>query len=143
MEIAYLTAPVVGYLAAGSLKFAINSLKFRKLAVKEIGMGGIPSTHNTITSTSFFSIAFGEGFMSPVSAVAFTVCIIVAIDSVDLRRKLEDHATLLSLELGDVNNLAKNLRTKLGHRPLEVLAGWCLGAVCAVVLHNFLPLFST
>ncbi len=141
MAIPYLIAPVVGYLAAGSLKFAVNSVKLRKLAVKEIGMGGIPSTHNTITSTTFFSIVFGEGFMSPVSAVAFTVCIVVAIDSVDLRRKLEDHATLLSMELGNVNNLAKNLRTKLGHRPVEVLAGWGLGAVCAALIHKFSPLF--
>ena len=129
MVISYLLAPIIGFLAAGSLKFAINTFRFRKLAFSHIGMGGMPSTHNTITSTTFFTIAFGEGLTSPITAVALMVCMVVAIDSIDLRRKMEKHAKLIALELGKVNVEAKNLRTKLGHKPIEVAVGWCLGAL--------------
>ena len=87
----------------------------------------MPSTHNTITSSTFFAIAFGESFFSPIAAVAFMVGIIVAIDSMDLRRKMEKHAILISTELGKTNDEAKNLVTKLGHRPIEVIVAWALG----------------
>ena len=128
MTVHYILAPIIGYLAAGSLKFAINTLKLRKITFATIGMGGMPSTHNTIASTTFFTIGFGEGFTSPVAAVSLMVCIIVAVDSMDLRRKIEQHAILIALELGKANEKAKNLRTKLGHKPVEVAVGWCLGA---------------
>ena len=85
----YILAPIVGYFVAGGLKFFLNSLTYRKLAFTNIGMGGMPSTHNCICSSTFFTIGIGEGFSSPVTAVAFTVSIIVAIDSMDLRKKLK------------------------------------------------------
>ena len=129
MTTLYILAPVVGYLVAGSLKFAINTFKLRQLAFTGIGMGGIPSTHNTIASTTFFTIGFGEGFTAPVAAVSLMVGIVVAIDSMDLRRKIEHHAILIALELGKVNEDARSLRTRLGHKPIEVAVGWSLGAL--------------
>jgi acid phosphatase family membrane protein YuiD len=134
MEVTYLLAPLIGYLTAGSLNFAINTLRVGQWAFGNIGMGGMPSTHNTITSSTFFAIAFGESFFSPIAAVAFMVGIIVAIDSMDLRRKMEKHAILISTELGKTNDEAKNLVTKLGHRPIEVIVAWALGCTVGYVL---------
>ena len=48
-----LFTPIVAYLAAGTLKFVINSIYDRSLSLSKIGMGGFPSTHNTITSVSY------------------------------------------------------------------------------------------
>ena len=127
MEIPYILAPIIGYIAAGSIKFALNTLQSKQLAFSKVGMGGMPSTHNTITSSTFFTLALGEGFNSSAAAIAFTICIIVAIDSMDLRRKLETHARLISAELGKANDEAKNIRIKLGHKPTEVLVAWALG----------------
>ena len=61
MEYSYLLTPLLGYLLAGGLKFAINSIKFRRWAFSNIGMGGMPSTHNTIASSTFFSIGLERG----------------------------------------------------------------------------------
>ena len=129
MELSYLLTPLLGYLLAGGFKFAINSVKLRRWAFSNIGMGGMPSTHNTIASSTFFSIGFGEGFYSPITAVAFAVSFLVCIDSLDLRHKIEEHAKILSDELGNLNENAKNLRTRIGHSVREVLAGWLLGGV--------------
>ena len=137
MNFVYLLAPVLGYLIAGSLKFFISSLKTKAWELSNIGMGGFPSTHNTITSSTFFTISFINGFNSPASGVALTICFIVAIDSIDLRRKLEQHASLISEELGKKNETAKNIRKKLGHDPIEVLTGWCLGAIIGYFLMVF------
>lgn len=134
MSVKFLFAPIIGYLVAGTLKFIINTIQSHAPAYDKIGMGGMPSTHNTISSTTFFAIAFAEGFSSSIAALAFTVCILVAIDSIDLRRKVETHAVIISHELGSVNENAKNLRTKLGHRPIEVIAAWVLGAILGFLI---------
>lgn len=134
MEASYLLAPIIGYFVAGSLKFSINIFKTWKWDFSNIGMGGMPSTHNTITSSTFFTLAFGEGWQSPIVAVALAVCIVVGIDSTDLRRKIESHAKVISMELGKVNEIAKNIRTRIGHSPLEVIAGWAVGAVIGYLL---------
>ena len=128
MLITYLFAPIFGYLLAGGIKFALNTLVAGKLAFSNIGLGGMPSTHNAITSSTFFAIGFGEGFNAPATAVALMVCLVVGIDSLDLRRKIEQHAILICKELGKINGSAARIRTKLGHSPLEVAAGWSLGA---------------
>ena len=138
MSFSYFISPFVGYLAAGSLKFAVNSMKTKRMAIERIGLGGFPSTHNTITSTTFFSIAFSEGFLSPIAAVALMVCIIIAIDSIDLRRKIQDHAIILNEELGKRNNKVKQLRESLGHSPAEVLFSWIFGGVLGFVIIKML-----
>ena len=137
MNIIFIVAPVFGYFLAGSLKFFLNGIRTKAWKLDNIGMGGLPSTHNTITSSTFFTISFIEGFDSSASGVALMICLIVAIDSMDLRRKLEKHAVLISEELGKKNEAAKNIRKKLGHSPIEVLAGWLLGVAIGYFLMNF------
>ena len=61
----YLVAPLVGWLVAGSLKFAINSLKLRGPAWRDVGYGGIPSTHTTIVSTTVVLIGLRDGWNTP------------------------------------------------------------------------------
>ena len=128
MENNYILAPIFGYLIAGLTKFLINSIKEKKWAFFKIGLGGMPSTHNTITSSTFFAIGFGEGFYAPSTAVALTLAIIVAIDSLDLRKKLEQHARIIAAELANKNEDVLKIRTKLGHTPSEVTVAWLLGA---------------
>ena len=47
----YLLAPFAAWLAAGCLKFAINSLRAGKPAFGLIGYGGMPSNHSAIVSS--------------------------------------------------------------------------------------------
>tara|TARA_E500000081_G_scaffold151868_1_gene182968 strand:+ start:386 stop:793 length:408 start_codon:yes stop_codon:yes gene_type:complete len=129
-SIIYLIAPIVGYVSAGTLKFIINSIKQRGLAFSEIGLGNFPSTHNCIVSTSYFSIALTQGFTSPISGVALSLCLIVTIDSIDLRNKIESHAKLLN----ELSSTETKIKTKIGHKLHEVLGGYLLGLTLALIL---------
>ena len=137
MDFIYILSPLLGFLVAGGTKFLLNSFKAQKLAFSNIGMGGMPSTHNTITSSTFFTIGFGDGFDSPATAVAFMVCIIVGIDSLDLRQKIQQHAIFISKELEKLNTSEQKIRTKIGHNPKEVLMGWSIGALLGCLLSSF------
>ena len=136
MSIIFIVAPILGYLAAGGIKFLLNSCKLRRLAFGSIGMGSFPSTHNSIVSTVYFTIGFGEGFSTPAASVSLALCLIVAIDSMDLRKKIERHAEILSEQFAKENVKASKLRLKLGHSLAEVLAGAFLGAILGYGLNQ-------
>lgn len=125
-----LFTPVIAYFIAGSLKFIINSYRQKTLAISNIGMGGFPSTHNTITSATACVIGFEIGFLSVGFLICFMILIIIAIDSVDLRKKIEEHAVR-------INQLDQNklkLRTSLGHSPFEMIGGLILGLIVGFTL---------
>lgn len=132
-SIIFVLAPIIGFLGAGTLKFIINSIKLKRLAFSEVGLGNFPSTHNCVASTTYFVIGFSEGFNSPISSLSLALCLIVAIDSLDLRKKIESHAKLLK-ELSDKN---KKIKMKLGHNIFEVAGGYVLGFLLALTLISF------
>jgi acid phosphatase family membrane protein YuiD len=131
----YLIMPFFAYLVAGSVKFIINSLKIRKLAFKQIGLGGMPSTHNTVTASVATLIALQEGINCPAFGVAMGFAFIVALDSMGLRAHIQSHAELLVSQLDTKNH---KIRTRLAHTPLEALAGILLGMACAFILYFFI-----
>tara|TARA_B100001250_G_scaffold65148_1_gene51608 strand:- start:23718 stop:24128 length:411 start_codon:yes stop_codon:yes gene_type:complete len=126
----FILAPIVGFICAGTLKFFINSIKLKRLAFSEIGLGNFPSTHNCIVSTTFFTILLTEGLYSPLTALSLSLCFIVTIDSLDLRKKIETHAVLLR----EISNKTDILRTKVGHTIPEVAGGYFLGFVLALMI---------
>jgi len=128
-----LCTPIIAYLVAGSLKFFLNSYRYKTPAFSNIGMGGFPSTHNTITSATSTIIGFEVGFMTIEFLICFLVLIIVAIDSVDLRQKIASHAER-------INKLDQNkleLRTSLGHTPFEMIGGIFIGSSLGFLLSFF------
>ena len=64
----YLLAPFAAWLAAGCLKFAINSLRAGKPAFGLIGYGGMPSNHSAIVSSMAALTALREGWTARPSA---------------------------------------------------------------------------
>src|SRR3989344_7789973 len=96
---AYAVAPIIGYIAAGSLKFFVNSFQQGRPAFHAIGLGGIPSTHTTIVATVATVIAAGEGIFSASFSIAFGLSLVVIIDAIDLRRKIGSHAVILRRNL--------------------------------------------
>lgn len=134
----YIIAPLVAWLVAGSLKFAINTLRARTLAWKQVGLGSLPSTHTTIVSTTAFLIGLKHGFDTPAFAVAWTVVVIVVLDALDLRRHVGRQASALNLLLEKTPG-APRLRDRIGHHPHEVAAGITTAFGCAWMLHVLLP----
>ncbi len=132
MDVTVAIAPLVGWMVAGTLKFAINTLRAGTPAFADIGYGGLPSTHTTVVTTTAALVAFRDGLGSSAFGVAVTLAFIVVLDAMDLRRRLEGHARALNRLRGDGDGPA--LRERLGHRPIEVAAGVVVGCACGWAL---------
>lgn len=124
MHLSYLLTPFLTWLVAGGAKFAFNSFRSGKLAFSLIGYGGFPSNHSAIVSSMAALVAFKEGIDSPAFGVALTLAFIVLLDASSLRRQVGRHAAA-------INQLARDdvpmLRERMGHAPVEILAGCVLG----------------
>jgi acid phosphatase family membrane protein YuiD len=132
MELCYLATPFLAWLAAGTLKFIINSVKAKQFAFALIGYGGLPSNHSAIVSSMSALIAFKEGINHPAFGVSLALTFIVILDAVSLRRQVGNHAAV-------INRLAGmgNLRERIGHSPVEIVAGILVGLGVASVLATF------
>jgi acid phosphatase family membrane protein YuiD len=131
MDLSYLLTPFIAWLAAGCLKFLINSIRAKKLAFGLIGYGGLPSNHSAIVSSMAALIALKEGIGNPVFGLAVTLAFIVMLDASSLRKQVGKQATA-------INNLTKtltprpaDLRERMGHTPIEILAGAITGVCIA------------
>ncbi len=135
MDLSYAITPLLAWLAAGGLKFLINSLKARRLAFDLIGYGGMPSNHSAIVSSMAALIALKEGIQHPAFGVALTLAFIVMLDANSLRRQVGRHAEA-------INRLAAHapdhtpLRERMGHSRAEILAGIAVGVLCAYLAHR-------
>lgn len=129
----YLITPFLAWLVAGCLKFLINSIKAKRLAFGLIGYGGLPSNHSAIVSSMAALIAFKEGINTPAFGVALTLAFIVMLDANSLRRAVGKHAVI-------INKLAKEdpdyqqLRERMGHSKVEILAGIIIGIFVAITM---------
>lgn len=138
-SIIYFLAPFIGYIVAGSIKFIIHSLKARQLAFNTIGLGGMPSTHNTITATVASLIIFREGISSPIVSLAICLALIVAIDSLSLRKHIEKQAIFLHKKYATETEII-SIRKKISHNLGEVIAGWFLGFFCGFMMYKLILL---
>jgi acid phosphatase family membrane protein YuiD len=131
MQWIYIITPFSAWVIAGGLKFLINSIKSRQLAFHQIGYGGMPSSHSAIVCSVAAMTAFREGVESSVFVVALTLAFVVMMDAMDLRRKIGQHAERLNLLSSDL----PKLRERVGHKPVEVLAGVLTGIITATLIH--------
>lgn len=126
MDFVYLVTPFSAWLVAGSLKFAINSLKANKLAFGLIGYGGLPSNHSAIVSSMAALIGFKEGIGHPAFGVALTLAFIVILDAHSLRRQIGKHAVAINrMAMSSYDYTA--LRERMGHTAIEIAAGVLVG----------------
>jgi len=129
----YWLIPLVAWFLTGIVKFSINTIKYKELAWKYIGYGGMPSNHSAIVGSIFFYIGLKDGFNTPMAGIAATMLFIVVMDALSLRKNIGKQASVLNkLTFGKLGGEDKPLRESIGHKPLEVAAGVLLGFVYAV-----------
>lgn len=133
----YLVTPFVAWFVAGSLKFVINSLIARKAATQLIGYGGFPSNHSTIVCSMATLIGLREGFDNAAFGVAVTLAFVVMLDAASLRRHVGKHASTLNQLTRNDGGTGARLRERIGHTPVEVIAGTVVGAFVAVVVNQY------
>lgn len=133
MDLIYLITPFFAWLVAGCAKFAINTLRSKRLAFDLIGYGGMPSNHSSIVSSAAAIIAFNEGLQEPALVVALALAFIVILDASSLRQQVGRHAKAINVLNKD--KVKKPLRERMGHTHLEILAGIVTGIASAWCVH--------
>ena len=134
MDYSYVVTPFLAWLVAGTLKFAINSIKARKLAFNLVGYGGLPSNHSAIVSSAAALVAFNEGISHPAFGVAVSLAFVVMLDANSLRRQVGKHAAAIN-RLNAHDTAAPVLRERMGHTRIEILAGVVVGIAVAAFTH--------
>lgn len=140
IDISYVITPFAAWLAAGTIKFIINSIKARKPAFGLIGYGGLPSNHSAIVSSAAALISFREGIDHPAFGVALALAFIVMLDASSLRKQIGRQAEAinrLSNALGTVTSIPL-LRERMGHTKVEIAAGVLVGIVVAFLVRSTL-----
>lgn len=136
MDLSYLFTPFIAWLVAGCLKFLINSIKAKKLAFGLIGYGGLPSNHSAVVSSMAALIALKEGLQHPALGVAVTLAFVVILDASSLRRQVGKQAEIIN-KLGVAINVEEPaLRERMGHTPVEILAGIITGVCVAFAVSS-------
>jgi hypothetical protein len=135
MDFSYIVTPFFAWLVAGCAKFAINTIRARRLAFDLIGYGGLPSNHSSIVSSAVAIITLREGFQEPALVVALALAFIVILDANSLRQQVGKHAIAIN-QLNEKNDQLK-LRERMGHTRFEILAGVFTGIASAWVINTF------
>ena len=98
-------------------------------------MAAILAGATFMVSSTAALIAFNEGIDHAAFGVALTLAIIVILDASSLRRAVGKHAVLIN-QLTTTNTAHAPLRERMGHSPLEILAGIILGVGLAYIVHR-------
>lgn len=140
-----LFAAVLGWLFAQLLKPFVHKLKGNKFDWKIIkASGGFPSSHSAMVSALAFSVGFNADghFMSIEFAIAMTFAFIVSYDAFNVRwysgqsikvtKELVNELDQKGIIDNDKPEYNVKLKEVLGHKLIEIIAGWALGFAIAV-----------
>lgn len=149
-----LMAALSAIIFAQIIKVPIRLLVARDFAPGLVfGTGSMPSSHSAAVCTLTTAIGISEGVTSIPFAIAFVFSIITMFDASGVRREAGEHAVVLNQLVKDFQKFVDEaahwqdkedyektveLKTLLGHKPIEVFVGALTGIGIAFVIH---PLF--
>jgi acid phosphatase family membrane protein YuiD len=134
MDFSYLLTPFLAWMAAGSLKFIVNSIRAGQLAFGLIGYGGWPSNHSAIVGSMTTLVAIREGLEHPAFGVAVALTFIVVLDASSLRRQIGRQAEVINILSKQFDIASDPLRERMGHSRFEILAGLITGSCVAALV---------
>jgi len=123
---------------AQTLKVIIGIIRERKFDFRWfVGTGGMPSAHATGASCLATAIGLDYGFSSVHFALAVSFAIVVMFDAQGVRRATGRQARILNRITQDIYWQGRinegRLRELIGHTPVEVIGGFLLGVIIALV----------
>ncbi|MBM3245759.1 MAG: divergent PAP2 family protein [Candidatus Omnitrophica bacterium] len=127
-----------GWVIAQGIKVLIGVVRYRKIDFRWfVGTGGMPSAHATGASCLATAIGLEYGFQSVSFALAATFAIVVMFDAQGVRRATGKQARILNKITEDIYWRGRinedRLRELVGHTPVEVIAGFLLGIIIALI----------
>ncbi len=131
-------ATLSSWIIAQTIKVIIGVIKQKKFDFRWfVGTGGMPSSHATGASCLMTMMGFEYGFDSPYFALAAAFALVVMFDAQGVRQASGRQAHILNKIMDDIYWQGKiqegRLRELIGHTPFEVIMGFLLGVVIAVL----------
>jgi uncharacterized protein len=128
------------WIIAQSIKVLIGIIQQRKFDFRWfVGTGGMPSSHSAGASCLATAVGINYGFDSVYFALAAAFSIVVMFDAQGVRRATGRQARILNRIMEDIYWKGKiregRLRELVGHTPLEVIMGFLLGILIAVIAY--------
>jgi len=128
------------WLITQTLKVFIGVVQKRRLDFRLfVGTGGMPSSHVAGASCLATAVGLECGFDSVYFALAASFALVVMFDAQGVRRAAGRQARILNKITDDIYWQGKiyegRLRELVGHTPLEVIAGFAVGMLIAIVAH--------
>ncbi len=130
----YLTliSPIIAAGLAQLIKqFTVKNSKFKFKHF--FAYSGMPSGHSSAVVSLATIIGLQEGVSSPIFSLSVVLTILIITDAIGLRSYLGNHGKILNVLVKDLDedefldNKYPKLLEKIGHTPLQVLAGSLLG----------------
>jgi len=137
MYLVLITPIVAAGLAQLIKQFTVKEHRFK--FKNFFAYSGMPSGHSSVVISLATIIALQEGLDSPIFAMSVVLTLLIITDAVGLRSYLGNHGMILNVLVKDLDEdefLDKKypkLLEKIGHTPLQVLAGSILGFTVSVV----------
>lgn len=144
-------SPLLGWGIAQFLKTIINFIMTKEFNPERlIGSGGMPSSHSATVTGLCYAAAYCKGFGSFEFPMTLAFAFIVMYDAMNVRMETGKQAVILNLFLKN-EELAESLKGAnvkdkpgiilkeyVGHTPIQVLAGLCLGLLIGFLVCKYL-----
>ena len=135
-----LRCAAVSWLTAQAIKVLITLWLKRKWDWRRwFGMGGMPSSHSAFVFSLMLCIGIKEGVSTASFALAFALAAVVIYDAMGVRAETGKQGAVLNEILRRVLVEGQpitedTLKELVGHTPLEVLGGICVGLIITLIL---------
>ncbi len=103
--------------------------------------GHMPSVHSALMISLVTSVGHYDGLNSGAFAIALVMAILTIDDATRLRVYMGEHSRYINMLIDKTNATEEDyprLKERMGHKPLEALAGGILGFVLTIILINIL-----
>jgi hypothetical protein len=126
------------WVIAQTVKVTIGVVRQRKFDFRWfVGTGGMPSSHAAGAACLATAVGMEYGFNSAYFAMAAVFAIVVMFDAQGVRMSTGKQAQILNRIMDDIYWQGRikegRLRELVGHTPIEVIVGFLIGIIIAVV----------
>lgn len=141
MTLPIFTIPILCGLVAQAIKPLINKQWYATISPDGKRLpryGGMPSAHSSFAFSIATVVGLSDGIMSSTFAIAVAILILILDDALRMRIFLSRHGQALRRLIQKLPKEERAtypyLESRLGHKPLEVVAGGALGTLLSVGL---------
>ena len=138
----FLLTSLSSWFIAQVMKVILNAIIHKKIIWERlVGDGGMPSGHSATVSSMAVITGLTLGFSSFEFAMAALLAVIVCHDATGVRQETGKQAMVINEMLDTFERMAMGcssdivLKEFVGHTPIQVAAGICIGICNALFMH--------